>query len=382
VFVLDTNALLIPFTTGKQSLEEIRKIYTELAKQGRLAIPAQVAREFASNRTTKLTAVFQHLGAKRENIKLKATEYPLLESLPEYQVLLKEEQNVQEAVKKFQVAVDKVLDVMRDWRWNDPVSSLYRKIFDGNTIVELRADESDFQKDAKERFANRIPPGYKDGAKDENAFGDLRIWKTILQIGFERKTHVVFVSADEKPDWWHQSNNVALYPRYELVEEFRRVTDGKSFHIFSFAEFLKRLGADAETVSQVEHQQLQQSVLVDEEEIPRETVNAAVFDWLYGRYGAQNVKSAAGAPFDALASTDQGVIGFHIVFEPQMEQGYVDLLSRLHEGVKQVGICYVTGSREAQLRLLIRAGKMKRDSTTLLYVGYVRNNGAFCVESV
>ena len=31
------------------------------------------------------------------------------------------------------------------------------------------------------RYENRIPPGYKDGYKDENAIGDLLIWKEILE---------------------------------------------------------------------------------------------------------------------------------------------------------------------------------------------------------
>ncbi len=53
IVVLDTNALLVPFTTGKESLEQIRKTYKSLVAQKRLVVPGQVAREFAKNRASK-----------------------------------------------------------------------------------------------------------------------------------------------------------------------------------------------------------------------------------------------------------------------------------------------------------------------------------------
>ena len=54
VVVVDTNALLVPFGTGKASLDEIGKTYRCLIDQGRLAIPGHVVREFAKTRVAKL----------------------------------------------------------------------------------------------------------------------------------------------------------------------------------------------------------------------------------------------------------------------------------------------------------------------------------------
>src|SRR5262245_12889153 len=99
LFVIDTNVLLIPFNTGKQPLDEIKRMYEQLAKEARLVIPGQVAREFASGRADKLTDLFYQLGRKRENVKIQTTEYPLLESLPEYQRLQEAERKAQEAIK-------------------------------------------------------------------------------------------------------------------------------------------------------------------------------------------------------------------------------------------------------------------------------------------
>ena len=54
------------------------------------------------------------------------------------------------------------------------------------------------------RFEHRLPPGFKDGSKGENRFGDLIIWYEILIKSKELKDdfdHVVFLSNDEKSDW-------------------------------------------------------------------------------------------------------------------------------------------------------------------------------------
>lgn len=54
LFVLDTNALLLPYTTSSKSIDEIKKVYAKLIKEKRLFIPGQVAREFAKNRPEKI----------------------------------------------------------------------------------------------------------------------------------------------------------------------------------------------------------------------------------------------------------------------------------------------------------------------------------------
>src|ERR1700748_876865 len=61
IFVLDTNALLLPYYTSSKNIEEISVIFVNLAKAKRLYIPGQVAREFASNRPERIKSVFQTL---------------------------------------------------------------------------------------------------------------------------------------------------------------------------------------------------------------------------------------------------------------------------------------------------------------------------------
>jgi len=66
--VLDTNALLVPYLIGKDSIEQIRGTYEKLVSEKRLLIPSQVAREFAKNRANKLTELYQQFNRKISNI--------------------------------------------------------------------------------------------------------------------------------------------------------------------------------------------------------------------------------------------------------------------------------------------------------------------------
>jgi hypothetical protein len=69
-------------------LKEIRATYEKLVTERRLTIPGQVAREFAKNRATKIGELYKQLSDKRNVSQLQKGQYPLLESLTEYQDVL------------------------------------------------------------------------------------------------------------------------------------------------------------------------------------------------------------------------------------------------------------------------------------------------------
>ena len=95
---------------------------------------------------------------------------------------------------------------------------------------------------------NKIAPGYKDSGKDDDGLGDIIIWNTLLEIGSDKKSDVVFVSNDQKSDWFYKHDRLALYPKYELLDEFRRTSKGKTLHIISFTKFLEIQNANPKTL--------------------------------------------------------------------------------------------------------------------------------------
>lgn len=257
VVILDTNALLVPYTIGKKSLDQIETTYKALVNEQRLIIPGQVAREFAKNRANKIGELFQQLNRKRDNARnLQIGRYPLLDSLPEYKEVIRLESEIDRLLREYKEAMSTVLNLIRGWTWNDPVSVLYSQLFDEKTVVDLSLDEKTIQDDLGNRQRHNIPPGYKDSGKEDRGVGDLLIWHTILEIGKNQEKNVIFVSGDEKADWYHKSEGQALYPRYELVDEFRRYSKGRSFHIISFSSFLDLFGASKSVVQEVRQEEM------------------------------------------------------------------------------------------------------------------------------
>jgi hypothetical protein len=252
IFVLDTNALLVPFSTGSESLDEIGKILSNLKSQNQLIIPDQVAREFANNRPGKIGEMFQTLNKKRNGINdPKIGSYPLLEKMDGYKEVLEIEKKIKEILKEYRNAIGKLVDTVKDWTWDDPVSKLYRQLLTPEIIYSYQFDKTEIIEKLRYRYKHKIPPGFKDGGKEDEGIGDLLIWLSVLEIAQNYKKNIVFVSGDEKTDWYHRSDNIALYPRFELIAEFKNKCNGLSFHIIKLSELLRIMGANDAVVSEV-----------------------------------------------------------------------------------------------------------------------------------
>lgn len=300
VIVLDTNSLLVPYNTGKDSLEQIKRTYESLSARKQLIVPGQVAREFARNRANKLVELFQQLN-RRANTRLQIGKYPLLESLEDYQNALRQEEEINSALNEYRKTVSKVLDHIKAWTWNDPVSVMYGELFNESVVLDPPVDQDTVKAQLSWRFAHGIPPGYKDAAKDDGGIGDYLIWQTILEVGKSMKKSVVFVSGEEKPDWWHKSEGQTLYPRYELFDEFRRHSEGQSFHIIQFSRLLDLYGASEEVVAEVrqKEQELRFEVPSIRRQISRDAdrrgsrdAEDAVYEWLLNKYPKRHILQA------------------------------------------------------------------------------------------
>lgn len=254
--VLDTNVLLLPYKTGKESLSQIKKTYKKLLSESRLIVPAQVAREFVKNRPDKLIELHQNLKKKREK-KFKEGTYPLLESLDEYQEIIEIENILEEKLKEYRKRIDKLLKHVQNWTWNDPISLIYAELFNKDVIFNIDINEEEVKKDLERRKEYTIPPGYKDTSKRDDGVGDLLIWNTILEVGKKYKKSVIFVSGEKKGDWWHTSGTSALYPRYELVDEFRRYSEGQSFHLIELSHLLELYGASENVINEIKEEEKQ-----------------------------------------------------------------------------------------------------------------------------
>lgn len=226
--VIDTNVLLLPYRAGPSSLAQIQKVFAEFKREKRLFVPAQVAREFARHRPTKVAELHQAIADRASRVVLPETPaYPLLETTAEYRDLAKAASDLEQARKAYQRATSTLLARIREWQWNDPVSLVYHSLFDQSCICEPLIDQDAALEELKRRYARKLPPGYKDASKEDGGVGDYLIWLTILEIGRTRKRPLLFVSGEEKQDWQHRSGGQGFLPRFELVDEYRRASLGQ-----------------------------------------------------------------------------------------------------------------------------------------------------------
>lgn len=93
------------------------------------------------------------------------------------------------------------------------------------------------------RYANQIPPGYKDAETKEGIrkYDDLIIWKEILRYTHQQKCDVIFVTNDLKSDWLIDCKDEEIgNPRRELLAEFEEET-GHSIWFYNTSAFINQL---------------------------------------------------------------------------------------------------------------------------------------------
>lgn len=248
----DTNALLLPYNIGSQDLSALAKVLGELAKADRLFVPGRVAREFIKHRDRKLADMLKALKDKASQMRLPEQKLsPLLDGVEGYDDVAAAAERVAAAWKEYKKAQDNILSRMREWRGNDPVSLVYNQVLGNGRIVEIDIDRDTLIKEWDTRRSNRTSPGYKDSGKDDTGIGDFLIWKTLLQLGRTYKKDLIFITGDDKADWFVRSDSERVYPRPELVDEYRRASGGRNLRLSTLGELLEEMKAPPEVVSEV-----------------------------------------------------------------------------------------------------------------------------------
>lgn len=101
--------------------------------------------------------------------------------------------------------------------------------------------------EGEERYKQKIPPGFKDGAKSGDSevfvekcrkYGDLIVWSQVIDKAIESGKGVVLVTDDKKEDWWEKFKGKTVGPRPELVKEFKDRANN-TFHMYQADRFLE-----------------------------------------------------------------------------------------------------------------------------------------------
>lgn len=102
--------------------------------------------------------------------------------------------------------------------------------------------------EGKNRYAEKTPPGYMDmddkkGKGERNIYGDLIIWKQLIEYTKKEKKPIIFVTDDRKEDWWTIEGGKTIRAREELIKEFYDLTGIRIliYNADSFLHFAKEI---------------------------------------------------------------------------------------------------------------------------------------------
>jgi hypothetical protein len=248
---------------------------------------------------------------------------------------------LESAEKKFLDELDKLEKEHFSVISEDRIRSKLDNLLEGKVGL-MPADQSeiiDLEKEAAERFKNKVPPGYMDEDKDnsdeptfsygnlvyQRKYSDYLVWSQLLTFAKNKKiSDLIFVTDDNKEDWWlkvKQNGVKTISPRPELIGEVFQTTSVERFHMYSSEGFLKYANKVLQTevsseaieevrdVARTRTYELNRIMLM--RNIGRSTENA-VFEWLSKQYGKENLVHPRNSPIDLMANANGRKIGFDI----------------------------------------------------------------------
>lgn len=267
VFAVDANVLLNFYRYSPETRLELESALKTV--QAQLFVPHQAAREFLRNRLgvtaaqaeeyTKAIATIGELSNTLSNKK----RHPFLPDaeLPAFKL------QADKLVKILDIQREALLDRLA----RDEILDFMQSAFEGRT--GLPYDETTLKSIASEgekRFAEKVPPGYEDTKKDSagdlyRKYGDLIVWKQLIDKATAEQKPLIFVTDDKKEDWWLKQSGRTIGPRTELREEFF-LAASKDFWMYTVDMFI----AEAARIS---NKSVSEKVLEEIKEV-REEVQA------------------------------------------------------------------------------------------------------------
>lgn len=259
LIVLDTTILLELYRKPANISLDIIKAFKEVLD--RVYVPRQVYDEYlrnyhkvSGNEKSKYQNVRSELSKTvidlQENITSKITEYRKHDytDISKLQDDLDEKiKDIKDVVKEFEHNHKQESERNLDFILNDKVKEFVDLLMEqGNVGMPIPFSKRLLiLQEGKIRFENLIPPGYEDYKKDGAAkYGDLFIWKDIIEVAKERNVNILFVCNDVKGDWWETDREVPIELRRELSEEFKEINPLLKIHFLTMNKFFSYIAEE------------------------------------------------------------------------------------------------------------------------------------------
>lgn len=268
IVIFDTCAILDFYYMTREYQWIMADIFKYLSN--RIWLPAHVMYEYEKNRQSAMmkpkVEKYQDKVIQNNHFVKDVEEYIELWKKQYYHPYIKPA-NIEEIKKSLDIIrpeIDKIKTIVsmeyqdrkqeiNDIANNDRIRNAVEELNHGQpfTFAEIK----EIIKEGNFRYANHIPPGYKDTASKSgiSKYGDLILWKEIIRYAKTNKKDIIFVTNDvAKGDWVvvdetdkdkhsekPQPNEIGN-PRRELLAEFEEQTKQKIW-FYKTADFIKKL---------------------------------------------------------------------------------------------------------------------------------------------
>lgn len=256
---LDANALLNLYRYSPSTASQFYGVLDKL--RSRLWLPYQAGLEFQRNRVSVIAAqsaahdrILSEVDRSAQLLEAELLKLKKHEALDIPSLI----QEYKDQLQPFRTRIADMREAHHAARpagpFEDPTWHALTELFAGRVGVPFTGEElEEIYTEGALRYAQEVPPGYKDSAKgDPDQYGDLVIWKELIRHAAAQDRPLLFVTDDSKEDWWRVESGKTLGPRVELVEEFWKACS-QPVYFYSPDQFLTfakdRVNADVSEAS-------------------------------------------------------------------------------------------------------------------------------------
>lgn len=258
VFFIDASALLDLYRFPGPLRDSVLQIFSKL--RSRIWLPHQCALEYQDNRV----AVIIDQESQYEKVRERVMRYrsDLIGSLDQLSLPKRHSQidpsefirSIEFETSQFCQTVEQLYGQRPKLLEHDTVREDIDSIF-AERIGPAPASQKELDAiyaEGKVRFERAQPPGFNDRSKGRplvyegmvylREYGDLVIWRQMIALAKQHSApSVIFITQDNKDDWWDVVKGERKGPRRELVEEIRRDAGVMFFQLQTIDRFMKNV---------------------------------------------------------------------------------------------------------------------------------------------
>ena len=273
-FSFDANVLLNLYRYTPRTRDAFFNLLEKIKE--RIWISYQATYEYQNNRLVVINAQKEAYQEIRNTLQKKKNEIEAkLNEFKKHPYLQASDLNsqIESAFESISRDLDQLEKRHPDYLAEDPIFDRLTDLLDGRIGEDLEQSLLEqLYKEGKNRYEQKIPPGYMDFSEkksqgNRSLYGDLIVWKQVINKAKEDNQSVIFVTDDLKEDWWHKFKGKTIGARPELIREFRDETQ-QQINIYQADRFLEYANKNLEqnTIQDV-IDEVREVRLADEKEI-------------------------------------------------------------------------------------------------------------------